>query len=136
MSDIIQYQGDDIQVNIKIVEADLSLLYTDVVAKKIITLPANAMLLEINCKVLTEFDDSGFNSFDCGIIGELDCFTSGRNLPAGGLNPASSVPYHDQTFRDNMFIDVDTDVYATFEGLNGDATQGEMKFYFRYAILP
>jgi hypothetical protein len=125
---------DDLIGYPKIIEADDTLLYTDTGGKVVHTLPANCVLLALIYKFVTQFNDSVWNEMNIGVTGADDIYCSGKNVGVA-VNPETSWYGNDASFRENMFITDETELIATFIGTQGDATQGEVKIYIKYALL-
>jgi len=109
------------------VSGPYSLKYTDTVAISLFTLPANSFLLNIFYRGITTFNDSGTDTADVGVVSDPDKFANNRVLPSAGTIWLTSN-------RFGSIID-DEVVIASYEGQNGDATQGEVYLYFEYVTL-
>ena len=101
-----------------------SIAYTDTSAKNLLSVPAGAIVWDIDVYVSTAFNDSTTDTIDIGITGSSTRYDTGVDVSGTGFATLSlsNIPdYMSATY-----------VTATYVGGTGDASQGAAYIYIWY----
>jgi hypothetical protein len=106
--------------------------YIDTAQTTIITLPANAVIWNVEVEVVQGFNDTGLNRLYVGITGDYTKYTYGGLGGEDYIDVMDAIWAHGRNLPDRLAAS--TNIIFTYDGENSDATQGQAFVYIHYSL--
>jgi hypothetical protein len=114
---------------VKVLKAEIG--YTDTTAKKLVSLPRDATLLDVKVQVVTAFDDTGNDYLSLGTVTDDDYLVNDHDVHTAGFGAATLL--QGGSLKELGFTGPVLDVFGIYVGQNGNSTAGKAIVIFVYA---